>query len=221
MEHRNQTTARAIQPPQLPKHMKAADDLGGPLVDDAEFAGVRVVRADIGGIVTRNVTLSRVHLEHCALAATHLTGATLRDVRFTVCDCSQAGCDEAFIQRGEFIESRLLGWHAAKAHLRDVVLRECNANYAILAATKCESVRFERCLLQQASFVDADLRGVVFDRCDLTGANLQGATLAGADLRGSTLDGIRVNLKDLRGAVIDLPQAAILVQMLGVVVKLG
>lgn len=220
MESRSTGGARAIQPPQLPKHMKAADGLGGPLGDDAAFAGVRVVRADMGGIVARNVTLSRVHLEHCALPATHLTGATLRDVRFTVCDCSQAGCDEAFIQRGEFIESRLLGWHATKAHLRDVVLRECNANYATLAAARCESVRFERCLLQQASFVDADLRGVAFDRCDLTGANLQGANLAGADLRGSTLDGIRVNLKDLRGAIIDLPQAAILVQILGVVVRL-
>jgi uncharacterized protein YjbI with pentapeptide repeats len=149
-----------------------------------------------------------------------VTAGTLRDVRFTVCDLSQSEWDDTFIWRGEIVESRLLGWRAAKAHLRDVRFVECNANYAMLPGAKCETVRFERCQLQHASFVDADLRGAVFDRCDLTGANLQGANLAGADLRGSVLDGIRVGVKELRGAIVDLPQAAVLVQMLGVIVKL-
>jgi uncharacterized protein YjbI with pentapeptide repeats len=144
----------------------------------------------------------------------------MRDVRFTVCDLSQGEWNETFIWRGAFTESRLLGWRAARAHLRDVHFTECNANYAMLPAAKCETVHFARCQLQHASFVDADLRGAVFDRCDLTEANLQGANLTGTDFRGSVLDGLRVGVKELRGAIVDFQQAAVLVQLLGVIVKL-
>jgi uncharacterized protein YjbI with pentapeptide repeats len=220
MDHPESKNARTPAPPQIPKHMRPNESLGAPLEDDAEYTGLLVVNGDMSESAAHHVTFSQMQFQRCRWQQTRLTAATMRDVRFTVCDVSQGEWDESFVWRGELIESRLLGWRAAKAHLRDVRFTECNANYAMLPAAKCETVRFERCLLQHASFVDADLRGAVFDRCDLTEANLHGANLMGADLRGSVLEGIRVGVKELRGAIVDFQQAAVLVQMLGVVVKL-
>ena len=46
------------------------------------------------------------------------------------------------------------------------------------------------------------------------------AGLYDADFRGSTLDGTRIGIKEMRGMIVDLHQAAVLVQMLGGIVKL-
>ena len=157
MDRRDPTIARAPEPPHLPKHVKQSDTLGAPLEDDAEFAGLLVVNGDLGESEAHRATLSQMQFQHCRWQQAKVTAGTMRDVRFTVCDLSQGEWDETFIWRGEFVESRLLGWRAAKAHLRDVRFVECNANYAMLPAAKCETVRFERCFLQHASFVDAAL----------------------------------------------------------------
>jgi uncharacterized protein YjbI with pentapeptide repeats len=37
-----------------------------------------------------------------------------------------------------------------------------------------QAVRFQTCVLREASFYEADLSAVVFDRCDLRGADLRG-----------------------------------------------
>jgi uncharacterized protein YjbI with pentapeptide repeats len=220
MDRRETTENRLPEAPHVSKLAKNLTSLAEPLSDSDELAGFLLSGGDLSDAAAHHITLSQMQFRQSGMQRTRLTAATMRDVRFTVCDLSQGEWDEGFVWRGEFIESRLLGWRASKAHLRDVRFTECNANYAMLPSAKCETVRFERCLLQHASFVDADLRGVVFDRCDLTDASFQGANLTGADLRGSTLDGARIGIKEMRGMIVDLHQAAVLVQMLGGIVKL-
>ncbi len=74
-------------------------------------------------------------------------------------------------------------------------------------------------MLRGALFEGADLRGVMFARCDLTNADLQGTNLRGADLRGSLLDGLRIGPKDVQGAIIDPSQAVQVAGLLGLTVK--
>src|SRR5689334_19104141 len=136
MDRSEPKNARMPAPPKIPKHMRPSESLGAPLEDDAEFTGLLIVNGDMSESATHHVTFAQMQFQQCRWQQTGLTAATMRDVRFTVCDVSQGEWDEAFVWRGEFIDSRLLGWRAAKAHLRDVRFTECNANYAMLPAAK-------------------------------------------------------------------------------------
>ena len=94
---------------------------------------------------------------------------------------------------------RMTGLLWTEGALRDVTLSDCAIDLASFAAATVEHVVFERCILRQTDFQDADLRLVSFVDCDLTDADLSGARLAHCELRGCTLDGLR-GAASLRGA---------------------
>ena len=150
---------------------------------------------------------------------THLIASHLRDVRFDTCDLAEADWEKVQLTRIEMIESRLVGFKAIEARIQDALIKDCNGRFALFWSTIFKAVRFENCTLNEASFSEADLSGVVFDSCDLRGADLQGARLAGADFRGSKVEGMRVGDSDLRGAIIDPTQAVAFASLLGLVVR--
>ena len=82
---------------------------------------------------------------------------------------------------------RMTGLLWTEGALRDVVLRDCAIDLASFAASTIEQVVFERCILRQTDFQDAELRGVRFVDCDLTDADLSGARLAFCELSGCTV----------------------------------
>jgi uncharacterized protein YjbI with pentapeptide repeats len=77
-------------------------------------------------------------------------------------------------------------------------MSDCRVDLASFADAGLEQVVFERCLLAQADFQDARLRCVRFADCDLSEVDLSGARFDRCELRGCTLDGIR-GAERLRG----------------------
>jgi uncharacterized protein YjbI with pentapeptide repeats len=140
-------------------------------------------------------------------------------VRFDTCDFAEAAWDKAQMARIEVIDSRLLGFKAIEARIQDALFKACNGTLVLFWSTTFKAVRFQTCVLREASFYEADLSAVVLDRCDLRGADLRGAKVAGADFRGSQVEGMRVEGCDLRGVVIDPTQAVVFAGLLGLVVR--
>ena len=221
MPSKGRAAKRAIAPapPHLPETTPTTTLPPGGLADHSVYSDVSFAHAELVGQEARDVTFDTVHFKHARLGGTLLSTPHLRDVRFDTCDFAEAAWDKAQMARIEVIDSRLLGFKAIEARIQDALFKGCNGTLALFWSTTFKAVRFQTCVLREASFYDADLSAVVFDRCDLRGADLRGAKVAGADFRGSQVEGMRVEGCDLRGVVIDPTQAVVFAGLLGLVVR--
>jgi len=220
MPRKDQTARRAsIRPPHLPETTAATALPHGVLADHSVYSDIILAQAELVGQAAQGLTFDTVYFKHVRLGGTLLSTPHLRDVRFDTCDFAEAVWDKAHMTRIEVIDSRLLGFKASEARIQEAFFKDCNGTLALFWSTTFKAVRFQTCALRDASFYEADLSGVVFDRCDLRGADLRGAKVAGTDFRGSDVEGMRIEGCDLRGVVIDPTQAVVFASLLGLVVR--
>lgn len=212
--------AHAIAPPTLPPKLSPGTLPADGLKEEDIVQQMILSNLDLTGREARDILCEQVHWQRCRLQGARLIAAHIRDVRFSHCDLVQAVLDGVGVQRVEFIDCRLTGLQSNDGRFRDLLLRDCQGQYLSLAGGIFKGVRFERCILRDASFLDADLTDALFLDCDLTNADLMGAKLTGADLRGSTIAGLRVGLKEIQGLKVDLRQAGELLQGLGATVSM-
>ena len=166
------------------------------------------------------IVFQQSHLSHVSLARTEFAAPELVDVRLDACNLAGIQWRKAHFNAVELNDSTLVGARFSEAtSIDDTVIRGCNCELAFFWKTRFRVVRFERCNLRRAAFIDADLSGVVFHECEMAGTDLRGAKLAGADFRTSNITGIVVGPADLRGAIIAPSQAVDLVELLGVTLK--
>jgi uncharacterized protein YjbI with pentapeptide repeats len=104
------------------------------------------------------------------LGEVDLTGAKLRDARFSRTDLQNSILDQVDGRRAKFVSAMLKG------------------------------VRFEGANLTEADFTKADLTGASFRNANLRGARLFRAILRGADLTGARLQAADLLRADLSGA---------------------
>ena len=192
----------------------------GDLLDANEISARRLVDCTLAGAVGRDLSLERSICEKVLFTESRLHQLAIRDVRFLRCDMANARWQGAFWNRVEIVGCRLTGFDASEAIMKDVLIRDCQADFSCFRfATFKRAVCFEGCSLKEASFQGADLRGVSFRNCDLSGVDMSQAKLSGADIRDSKIDGIKVAPEDLRGVVVDVMQAAYLAGLLGLIVR--
>jgi uncharacterized protein YjbI with pentapeptide repeats len=220
MAQRTASREHVVAAPQLPPKLPAGSLPEGLLGDEDVIRQVVFTEADISEQQARDVVCEHVHWQRCTMRGARLPAMHLRDVRFTRCDLIQTVLEKVALQRTELLDCRLTGLQAGDGRFRDLLLRDCQAQYASFAGGIFKGVRFERCILRDTSFLEADLAGALFLDCDLTNADMFGAKLTGADLRGSTIEGLRIGVKEIQGVKVDLVQAARLLQGLGATVIL-
>jgi fluoroquinolone resistance protein len=134
---------------------------------------------------------------HTGAAFTNCTfrNCTFFDTRFT--DCKLVG---SVFQRCTFNLFQVSGGDWSYVGLPGADLRQATI----------EDVR-----MREADLSAARLEKAVLTGTDLSGAMLGGAKLTDADLRGSDLSALDPRTVELRGAMIDLPQAAVIATALG------
>jgi uncharacterized protein YjbI with pentapeptide repeats len=205
--------------PQLSPETHATICTSADFAEQTSFVELTLRDCDLSGQSTDDLLLDRVVCQRVRLGDCQLTLAQLLDVRLDGCDLAGGTWEKPDLRRVEFLGCRTIGLALSNAYLDDVRFERCNGEYMRLWSSSLRGVRFEQCVLREGSFVDSDLSGTVFRRCDLTNADLRGAKLAGADLRGSTLSGAQVGIAEIRGAIVDPAQAVHLANLLGVTVR--
>jgi uncharacterized protein YjbI with pentapeptide repeats len=189
-------------------------------LDSHRMSSRRLVDCSLADHVGRDVSLERSICERVSFTASRWHQMTIRDVRFLKCDMANAGWKVSFWDRVEITGCRLVGFDASRATMKNVLIRDCQADFACFRfAGFKKTVCFEGCSLKEANFQGADLRGVSFRNCDLSAVDMSQAKLSGADIRDSNIDGIKVSPEDLRGVVVDVFQAAYLSGLLGLIVR--
>lgn len=217
--NRKHRRSPGVQPPQLPAAGAAEAQAAEFLEPRAAYVKQIWVGSRFDAQAAEDVSFDQLDLRNASFQEANLPLLQAADCRFDTCDFASCALDKAYMRRVEFNGCRLLGLKLADADLEDVRFSRCNARLARCWTTRCKSIRFEHCALQEASFDGSNLAGVVFYKCDLSGADFRNTKLKGADLRGSTIAGIKIDSKDLAGVIVDPNQALELIQLFGVTVQ--
>jgi uncharacterized protein YjbI with pentapeptide repeats len=213
---------QTIKPPKMPKN---SEDLRDTLPDEntlqnnAQYEGFFLTAHDYSKQIASHVSMSQMHFERASLGLTQCPSIDGSDLIFAGCDLANAAWRKATIYRAEISGSRLTGFKANEAHLKDVVFSDSNVSLAQFRFAHFKAVRFENCILRGADFTESDLRGVIFKDCDLREAEFSFAKLENTNFCGSKLDGLRVRPEDLRGAIVEPFQAAYFAGLLGLNVR--
>jgi uncharacterized protein YjbI with pentapeptide repeats len=180
-----------------PEAPRVPDDLEPGTFDVAtvdsgdEWRRVQLTDVAAPELAVPSLRFEESRLERVDLSAGRLAHLSLSDVELESCNLANADVRGGSAWRARIARSRLTGVSWTEGLVRDVVLSDCRIDLSSFAATRLEQVVFERCLLMQADFQEANLRAVRFVDCDLTEADLMGARFDRCELRGCTIDGIR------------------------------
>jgi uncharacterized protein YjbI with pentapeptide repeats len=178
------------QAPRLPDELEPAS-LDAAVESGDEWRRARLTDVEAPELAVPSLRFEESRLERVDVSASRLARLALSDVELESCNLANADVRGGSAWRVRIVRSRLTGlsWH--EGLIRDTVLSDCRIDLASFAATRLEHVVFERCLLMQADFQDANLRAVRFVDCDLTEADITKAQFTGCELRGCTIDGLR------------------------------
>ena len=137
-----------------------------------------------------------------------MTGAHVRDTQLRDCDLANADLRDARLRRVEVHGGRLTGAVLIGADLGELLIEDCRADLATLAAAELHNVqlaaaelhnvRLASCDLRSTDWQEAQLRAVCFEDCDLSGADLSRGRFVDVELRGCRLDGIRGDRRAVR-----------------------
>jgi uncharacterized protein YjbI with pentapeptide repeats len=187
-----------VQPPRLPDELEPGTVDVATVDSGDEWRRERLTDVDAHELAVPSLRFEESRLERVDLSGGRLARLSLSDVELESCNLANADVRGGSAWRARIARSRLTGlsWH--EGLIRDTVLSDCRIDLSSFAATRLERVVFERCLLVQADFQEANLRAVRFVDCDLTEADISQAQFTGCELRGCTIDGLRA-AERLRG----------------------
>ena len=166
--------------------------------------------------------LPGTEFERCTFRGTRLQEADLADCRFVDCvfegaNLSLARMDDCTFQGVTFRSSKLVGvdWTAAR-RLTAVRFETCDVTRSAFVGLDLRRLVMTRCRARETIFSEADLSDADLSGTDFEGASFGGARLPRADLRDATGYALSPALNDLRGARVSLPEAAALLEALGI-----
>jgi uncharacterized protein YjbI with pentapeptide repeats len=143
------------------------------------FDATRFIEPDMSSAKLREGGWADVEIVGGLLAATDVTGSTLRRIRMH--------------------HVRASGLVAAETEAKDILVEDSKLDLSNFRFAKWQTVTFVRCSFLEADFAGAHLKSVVFNNCDLTKCDFSGATLKDVDFRSSIMANIH-GLLGLRGS---------------------
>jgi fluoroquinolone resistance protein len=200
----------------------AAPDLGLSLdrlladerFDDAAFVGLDLAGVDLGGKEFSGCTFTR-----CKAQESRWRRARLDECRFEECDLTRIQVRGMIALDLRFAGCKLMGVEWAElGHLPRLAFTGCVLEFASFVGLDLRGVPFLSSQITEANFFDVDLREADFSGSELRGAVFRGCALDKADFSAATGALIDPATNDARGAVISLETAALLAMQRGLVV---
>jgi uncharacterized protein YjbI with pentapeptide repeats len=186
------------EPPRLPDELEPAIIDVATVDSGDDWRRSRLVDVEAPELAVPSLRFEESRLERVDLSGGRLAHLSLSDVELESCNLANADVRGGSAWRARVVRSRLTGVSWTEGLIRDTVLGDCRVDLSSFAASRLDRVVFERCLLTQVDFQDANLRAVRFVDCDLSEADVTEAKFTGCELRGCTIDGMR-GAERLRG----------------------
>lgn len=207
----------SIEAPALTSSLESA--VLEPPHDDFRCERAIVEEAQWREASATGVAFDTCDFRRCAFDNSMLRRLRIVDARLDKCNASNATWNTAHLLRTEFLRCRLTGMSLSGADGRDLLIKDCKAEFLRLDGAKLNGVRFEDCILSEADFHQATLERVTFKNCDLKNVDFSQARIVSIDLRGSIINAIKLEPGQYRGLTIDPAQSLELVSLLGVQIR--
>ncbi|MBN4003721.1 pentapeptide repeat-containing protein [Nostoc sp. LPT] len=202
---------RAINPPNLP--LCETMNKGIPdnqLYELESYKNVHLSNCQIEGI--KGVDFQYAYFDNVKAINTYFKKLTLQDVRIAKSDFANTEWEESSLNRVEFINCRLLGFKAIKSRFKNVIFKGCQGQLSQFNSSKFDNAIFENCILEDSTFIESSLINVKFINCQMNNVILADAKFKNTDFRGSNIEGLQININQLQGAILDVFQAAYILQ---------
>jgi len=182
-------------------------------VEEAGFENEEITGAD-----GSKIDFKQVRFTKCRFAACDFTGAGFENVTFENCDFSNCIFGSSYWKGAEIRECKADGSDFNKALLKDSLLEGNSFQYANCVSTSWENCTINDCNFKEAFLSEVKFKKTGFHQVDFTRVDFFKTPLKGIDLSECTIDGILMSetRSELQGAKVNMMQAAVLAQLLGV-----
>ena len=206
-----------IQDNPAPGGAAAGDVAPEPVREDVRAVMDAIAaRSDAGIVLERKekgfrLDLSGANLREWRFSGANLSGANLSEADLSGANLSEANLSEADLSGANLSEANLSGANLSGANLSEADLSGANLSGAILSEADLPGAILSGAILSKANLSGANLSGAnlsILRRANLSGAILRGADLSKADLSilrranlsGTILRGADLSKADLSGA---------------------
>jgi fluoroquinolone resistance protein len=184
-------------------------DWYGEQLADREYRRCQFFDADLTEAQSQGVVFTE-----CTFGNVRFNASRHTDSAFIRCTFKRCNLFEA-----EFTGCKLVGSSFLECALRPLAVTGGDWSFASLAGADLRGVVLREVRMREVDLAGADCREAVLTDVDLSGAQLRAAKLGGCDLRGSDLSALVPGTVELAGALIDVAQAVVLAQTLGLEVR--
>jgi uncharacterized protein YjbI with pentapeptide repeats len=189
----------------------------------------RIDRADWFEADLSGVTHERVLFQDLDATDSHGTGArfvdcTFRGAEFDRCELESASFENCTFVRcslaaTRFVGCKLVGSTFDAAVAERMTVEGGDWSFVALPLADLRRARFSDVRMREADFSGAKLGQAALTNCDLAGASWSRADLTKCDLRGSDIGDLDPGNVQMYRAIIDWPQAVLIVRSLGLDVR--
>lgn len=202
---------KTIDPPNLPSPETMDKSISDNQLYELEsYRNVYLLNYEMGGV--KGIDFQYAYFDNIKSLDAYFKRLTLHDVRVLKSDFANTEWEDSNLNRVEFVNCRLLGFKAVKSRLKNVVFKECQGRFSQFNFTKFDNVIFDNCILEDSTFIDSSLTDVKFINCQMNNVVLDNAKFKNTDFRGSDISGLQTNINQLKGLVLDMVQAAYILQ---------
>jgi uncharacterized protein YjbI with pentapeptide repeats len=202
---------KSITPPNLPPlEMMDKGILENQLYELESYSNIHLSNCQLEG--TRGVDFQYAYFDNIKSLNTYFKRLTLQDVKITKSDFANTEWENTTVNRVELINSRLLGFKITKSRLDNVIFKECHGRLSQFNFSKFDNVIFDNCILDDSTFIESSLANIKFINCQMNNIILDGTKFKNADFRGSNIEGLQTNINQLSGMILDVFQAAYILQ---------
>ena len=203
------------EPPDLDNSIELSDAPSKPK-DNTTYE-----HRNLNNTFTQPITARSITFDQCKFTSNALTASMLPSSRWTDCiiqsaDLSNATWIDAGLIRVQITNTKLTGFDARGAELRDLQFTDCKAPDILLTEAALTRVRFDQCQLTSLDLAGAKIKSLAINNCDARNLRLIDAKIDHLDLSNSLIENIAINPAQLKGITITPTQAPALTVALGV-----
>jgi len=202
------------EPPDIPDDLTPCDPT--QITDAAAIDQRAIIAAPSTPISARAPTFDQSKLTASALTGSILPASRWTDWTIESADLSNATWIDCRMVRVHITNTKLTGFDARGAELRDIHFKDCKAPDILLAESTLTRIRFDHCQLTNLDLTGATIKSLAINHCDSRNIRLINTKIEHLDLRDSLIEGIALNQSTLKGILINPPQAPAIAQALGV-----
>jgi uncharacterized protein YjbI with pentapeptide repeats len=179
------------------------------------LAGEEIVSSEFHGCQFRDCSFVEASFINCKFS----------DCQFLHCDLSMIKLEGTALLGVKFKKSKLIGIDWTTADWPDISIREplafdgCILNHATFIGLNMKGVRFVRCTARDVDFRETDLSGAAFVDTDLAQSLFLHTKLKGADFRTGRNYEINPSLNNIEGAKFSFPEAMSLLYNLNIILE--